>query len=236
MALDATWQLPTQLAALSTTPWPQAIHEWKLKKITLLGPGEESSQCICGHIIRELCHIENRINHNETIVGNHCVRLFAEDGAEESVFSTIPRIFEACGRILQDKSHSANEGLIQLAYERGVFTENDRSFYRDIWLKRNLSRAQENFKTMLNNKLIHQMMLSPRAAYQRLVERPTETTGPDLINLAHEKGKLTDHEWRHYRNNWYKVGKDEINPSERSRLNRKIIDGLRDQMNLSPNS
>jgi hypothetical protein len=232
-SIDTNWRLPERLAELSTTSWPQAIHEWTLRRISILDPGEDSDHCLCGHFpIRHLCYLENQINHNTTIVGNHCVRLFTSDSAEESVFTSIPKIFDACERILHDKSRSANQELIQHAFNRGIFTQWEKTFYQDISRKRALSEAQKNTKTMLNNKLIHLLMLSPRAAYTRLMEHPREVTGPDLINLAHEQGKLTDHEWRHYRNNWEKVGDRAINPDQIALLNLKIIEGLRDKMGI----
>jgi len=231
MAQEVAWRLPEEIAALSTTPWPQAKHEWALKGITMLDPGEDSQRCLCGHMpIRELCHIENRINHNRAIVGNHCVRLFTAGDTEESVFSSIPRIFDACKRILLDRRRSANEGLIQLAVDRGVFNQWEQNFYLDVLRKRKLSARQENVKVKLNNKLVHLLILSERAAYRLLQAHPEQTTGPRLINLAHDRGQLTDREWRHYRDNWDKIGNGEIDRIERIRMNRKIIDGLRDQM------
>jgi hypothetical protein len=232
MAVDTAWKLPERIAELSTKPWPQAISEWRLLSISMLDPSEDSMHCLCSHVIREICRIENQINGNKAIIGNHCIRLFNKEDASDSVFAAVPRIFEACKRILGDSSRSANEDLIQLAFTRGIFNARDRDFYSGIAQKRRLSPKQTSWKEELNNKLIYQIMLSPAAAYRRLVEYPTKTTGPDLINLAHEHGKLTDREWHAYRNNWFKVGQYEIEPLERNRMNRKIIDGLRDIMNV----
>ena len=62
MAIDTSWKLPERIAELSSKPWPQAISEWRLRSISMLDPGEDSTHCLCGHVIRELCRIENQIN------------------------------------------------------------------------------------------------------------------------------------------------------------------------------
>jgi hypothetical protein len=234
MSIYRTWHLPERIEALSTTRWPQAAAEWRLRSITMLDPGDESASCLCGHTpIRELCRIQNRINQNETIVGNHCIQQFSKDSEGESVFSAIPRIFQACQRILEDVSHSANPELIEHAHRKGVFNDWEAQFYNDTWRKRSLSASQEAIKTKLNTRLIHLVILSPRKAYHRLVANPTQSTGPDVFNRAHDQKILTDREWRFYRNIWDHFRLSETDRIERNRLNRKIIAGLQGQMAAS---
>lgn len=227
MAVQAGWRLPERITELSTTPWPQAKREWKLNCITMLSDDEIAKSCLCGHTpIHELCHIENKVNHNRTIVGNHCIKQFSKETADDDVFTAIPRIFDASKRILSDPSKSANEDLINHAYDRGVFNKWEKDFYLNVWRKRSLSSAQEKIKDRLNTRLIHLVILSTRKAFERLTLRPNETTGPNVINFAHDHGVLSPREQNFYLRIWNQANLSATDRIERNRLNHKIIQEL----------
>jgi len=83
-----------------------AKNEWKLIGVEL---HEELDHCPCGQIIKELCHIENKINGNKTYVGNVCVNRFI--GIETG------NLFDGIKRISLDNSANANADLIIHAYQ-----------------------------------------------------------------------------------------------------------------------
>jgi hypothetical protein len=164
MAIHANWKLPERLEALSTTQWPQALKEWKLKNVTLLSSGEESMRCLCGHTpIRELCKIRNTVNGNETILGNHCIELVTKDSRSDSGFSSVPKIIQAGQRIMVDPSKSANLELIDFAHDEHVITDWERDFYIDIRSKRKLTKKQLAVKERVNAKLVDMLTPSPSA-------------------------------------------------------------------------
>lgn len=49
----------------------EAVKEWYL-----IGLDEEKTNCICGQFIINNCIIQNKLNHNISIVGNVCIKKF----------------------------------------------------------------------------------------------------------------------------------------------------------------
>lgn len=227
MATSIDWVLPAKIIELSQADnWASAVREWSLAHIEILDPGE-FSECLCGHKpIRELCYIFNRKTKQTAIVGNHCIEKFDKDDPGREVFGSTIRTFQAAKRIFGDATASANEDLIALALSRKVFTEKDADFYRDIWRKRNLSDKQEDYKYSLNQRLLYQVILSTRVAYQRLKRDPEEgTAGPKLIKYAFEKEVLKEKDYAFYMQVWQQdVAK--LTPAQakyRTGLNNRII-------------
>ncbi len=234
MAVKTDWNLPPKIIALSNADtWHKAVREWHLVDIEILDPGE-FDECLCGHRpIRELCHIANHENGNKTIVGNHCIEKFDKDDPGHEVFGDTTKAFQAAKRIFADPTASANEALIALAKQQGVFTSDNAMFYLDIWRKRNLSDAQESYKNRLNHKLLYQMILSKRVAYQRLKLDPERgTAGPKLIQYAFGQGVLRDKDRDFYMQIWER-GHGTLSDGQakyKAGLNGRIIAQLKTQL------
>ena len=212
--------------------WSQAVKEWKLVDIEMLDRGE-FDQCLCGHWpIRELCHIVNTQNGNKTTVGNHCIEKFNKQGnAEGAAFSSVPKMIRACKKIMKDSTASVNRELVKYAYRAHVFTRDNARFYASIIEKRNLTRKQLEYKKSLNHKLLFQVVLSVRACYHRLKANPLrETAGPRLVDVAFQKGVITDRDQDFYHRVWdranSKLSSGQV--SYRQGLNDKILAGLKD--------
>ncbi len=230
MATSTRWDLPTRIIELSEADaWSGAVSEWKLQDVELLGPGESES-CLCGHKpIRELCHIKNTKNGLTATVGNHCIAKFSGEELAEADFEVVPRIISGCRRIFSDANASANKELIEYAHRIGVFTERDRDFYVQVWRKRKRSDAQEGYKRSLNQKLLYEIVLSTKSAYQRLKTNPQgATAGPKLISYAFEKGVLAERDRDFYLQVWDRANSKltERQLSWKRGLNSRIIQQL----------
>lgn len=67
-------QFCSELVANSESKWfLSALREWEHVETFL---EEEEGTCICGHVIKEHCIIQNMINRKKLTVGNHCVKKF----------------------------------------------------------------------------------------------------------------------------------------------------------------
>ncbi len=234
MAAVGRFQLFQEIVNLSVANnWSQAVKEWSLHDIEMLDPGE-FDQCLCGHNpIRELCHIRNSQNGCITTVGNHCIEKFNKhEDAKGAVFESVPKMIRACKRIMKDPVASANEELIDYAENAGVFTEKNADFYRDIreTHKNQLSSPRKEYKKSLNHKLLFQVILSVRACYHRLKVDPlNETAGPRLLNVAFQKGVITQKDRDFYIGIWDRAITKLSNKQVpwRQNINNRIIEGLK---------
>ncbi len=230
MAIEAKWDLPQSIIDLSkSNTWKRAVREWELVDIEILDGGEFET-CLCGHYpIRELCHIENRKTGETAIVGNHCVAKFDKDDPGHEMFGSTTKAFHAAKRIIENPSASANKALISFAEEKGVLNESEAKFYQDVWRKRKLTEKQENYKERLNQKLLYEMVLSKRVAYQWLKENPKEgTAGPKLVEYAFEKDVIREKDRDFYMQIWNR-DHDRLSDKQVSykvSLNRRIITQL----------
>lgn len=238
MAVQPRWDLPAKIIGLSqASTWKEAIREWKLVEIELLEPGE-SKTCLCGHKpIRELCHIKNTKNGMAAIIGNHCIERFADDELEDADFESVPRIFQASQRLLINPKASANDALINHAFNVGVLTEREKTFYLDIWRKRNLTPRQAEYKRTLNTKLLYRIILSTQAAFKRLKVAPqNQTAGLRLIRYACGENVLSETERDAYLRVWH-LSHEKLTPEQRvmkRNLNQRIIERLNSR--LDPDS
>lgn len=99
--------------------WAAAQYEWELERIEILREMTESGEfvnhrygaCRCGHEpIVELCIIKNKLNGNEAVVGNVCVKKFLGiDNGE---------LFQGVKRIQKNMNAAPNRSIIQYAWER----------------------------------------------------------------------------------------------------------------------
>ena len=195
------WHLPEELIKLSQHQnWDEASKEWDLTNIEMLAPGEESSSCLCGHEIRELCHISNSTTKKTAIVGNHCIWKFPK----MHPLTSVPKIIQATHRLMKDPLSSANKDLIQLAFSRNIFTQSETSFYLNIWRKRQLTEDQATKKTALNQKLFQELIRAPLEVELSFITKDPikSSASPRLIQRAHDQNVLRDRDAEFYNNIW----------------------------------
>lgn len=125
-----------------------ARTEWDLFDIELV---DEFDSCPCGQAIKELCYIRNRLNGNETYVGNVCINRFI--GIDTG------NLFDGLRRIVDDEYANANADLIDHAYELGYIYEREYDFLMGTRFKRRLSSKQLEWKRKINRRIINQTVV-----------------------------------------------------------------------------
>lgn len=138
-------RLTKEIIALSnSSSWQSAKYEWVLSEVY---DEDEPTTCLCGHFpIIEICVLRNKINGNETIVGNVCVKKFLGLPSD--------RIFSAIKRISKDNAKSLNMESIEYMNKRGWLTVWEHGFYSDIINRRSLNDKQIAKKIEINQKLL----------------------------------------------------------------------------------
>ena len=139
------YKLSQRIIALSqASSWTLAKQEWSLHSIY---QAEEPDTCLCGHFpIIEICVLKNKLNDNETVVGNHCVRNFIGLPSD--------KIFQAIKRISIDDSKSLNAEAIVHFHYKGWINDWEYNYYSDILRRRALSIKQLSKKRQINGKVL----------------------------------------------------------------------------------
>lgn len=129
-----------------------ARTEWSLVAVEI---SEEFDHCPCGQAIKEHCYIRNRLNGNETYVGNVCINRFIQIDTGN--------LFDGLKRIAKDLTANANNDLIEHAYRMGyLYSEKEYTFLKQTMRKRNLSDAQIAWKTKINRRIVAQTVVRKR--------------------------------------------------------------------------
>ncbi|WP_316399230.1 hypothetical protein [Bradyrhizobium sp. 33ap4] len=129
-----------------------ARTEWSLVAVEI---SEEFDHCPCGQEIKEHCYIRNRLNGNETYVGNVCINRFIQIDTGN--------LFDGLKRIAKDLTANANNDLIEHAYRMGyLYSEKEYTFLKQTMRKRNLSAAQIAWKTKINRRIVAQTVVRKR--------------------------------------------------------------------------
>ncbi|WP_372027430.1 hypothetical protein P7L70_16650 [Tistrella mobilis] len=129
-----------------------ARTEWSLVAVEI---SEEFDYCPCGQEIKEHCYIRNRLNGNETYVGNVCINRFIQIDTGN--------LFDGLKRIAKDLTANANNDLIEHAYRMGyLYSEKEYTFLKQTMRKRNLSDAQIAWKTKINRRIVAQAVVRKR--------------------------------------------------------------------------
>lgn len=126
-----------------------AKFEWKLYHIEIR---EEFDNCPCGHDIKELCFIRNRLNGNETYVGNVCVKKFMEIDTGN--------LFDGLKRIIKNPKANPNEDLINYAKKFGYIFDNEYKFLMDTRHKKKPSLKVIAWKEKINKRIINKTDVS----------------------------------------------------------------------------
>lgn len=129
-----------------------ARTEWSLVGVEI---SDEEDECPCGQSIKEHCYIRNRLNGNETYVGNVCINRFIQIDTGN--------LFDGLKRIAKDLSANANNDLIEHAYRMGyLYSEKEYNFLKQTMRKRNLSSAQIAWKEKINRRIVSQTIVRKR--------------------------------------------------------------------------
>jgi hypothetical protein len=139
------FKLAREIIALSASQnWDAAKLEWFLQEIYF---EDEPGVCLCGHTpIIETCVLKNKANGNIAIVGNVCVKKFMGLNSD--------KIFQAVKRVRKEIDKSLNAEAIEYALEKGWINSKDKSFYLDVFRKRNLSEKQLKWKKDVNSRVL----------------------------------------------------------------------------------
>ena len=140
------YKLTEEIIKLSNSDfWNEAKNEWNFEYAY---QSEEFQTCLCGHYpIKNICVLKNKINKNETEVGNCCINKFLgiEDGN---------KIFLSIKRLKEDLTKSMSPEVLEYLNKKKVLSDFDYSFYKDTIRKRKLSEKQLNIRKRINQKLI----------------------------------------------------------------------------------
>ncbi|NGX36243.1 MAG: hypothetical protein K1000chlam1_01083 [Candidatus Anoxychlamydiales bacterium] len=237
MASLVSWKLPQRIIDLSQADnWPAAIREWKAVGIEELEDGEDNENCLCGHVIRTLCFVENRTTSKGAIVGNHCIKKFKDDEFVGGDLKSVPKIFDALKRIKKDSSASANKELIEYAESQNIFSSKDSTFYNDIYRKRKLSGLQENYKQNLNQRLIYAIATAAKTSFNKLKKDSSESANPKLLKYALKKEILTQNNYDFYMQIWMRAHRtlSEKQKTYKIGLNNRIIAKLSSDFDQGP--
>jgi hypothetical protein len=141
-------QLAYEITKLSETPvWETAREEWKLHTIY---EDDSLDTCLCGHYpIKEICILENKLNHKHAKVGNCCVKKFL--GLPSDL------IFAAVKRIRLDTEKALNHEALQYALSKGWVNAWEHDFYKNTMTKRVLSPKQKAKRIQVNTLFLQRM-------------------------------------------------------------------------------
>ncbi|MEZ6030327.1 MAG: hypothetical protein R3C46_11320 [Hyphomonadaceae bacterium] len=129
-----------------------ARSEWSLVAVEI---SEEFDHCPCGQEIKEHCYIRNRLNGRETYVGNVCINRFIQIDTGN--------LFDGLKRIAKDLTANANNDLVEHAYRMGyLYGDKEYVFLKQTMLKRNLSKAQIDWKIKINRRIVSQTVVRKR--------------------------------------------------------------------------
>ena len=132
------------IAKSSAKIWSVARLEWSLVGIE---NADEPHACLCSHHpIIELCYLRNRVNGNDAMVGNVCVKRFL--GLRSDL------IFDGIKRVQEDPDKALNQAAIDFFWHRNVISPWERDFLESTGARRILSGRQLQFRRDINAKVL----------------------------------------------------------------------------------
>ena len=142
------------LAASKASTWDDAKLEWTIEKAVL---EPDWSNCLCGHGIKQKCYLRNTETGALNFVGSSCVRQFMHLDAPNAMFQSIRRVRQAPERRLHAR-------VLDMAFEAGVITEEDRTRYKsgerkEINLRILADQVEPPPKRQRTEKRVHQVNL-----------------------------------------------------------------------------
>lgn len=221
------WKLPNELIKLSKAgTWGRAIKEWTLVSVELLDSDEENEHCLCGHPIREICTVRNKLNHNTAIIGNRCIMKFGNDATEE--FQSVGNICKGLKKIKRSYTKAPNQALIEHCFKQNIITERDKKFCEDTIDKKRLTEGQEGYRYNLNRQIIDGLKkahLSYKRVLTSMKADSTYSPNPQLIDLAERENIITSKDATFLKDIWARAH-ETLTPKQASykvSLNTKIF-------------
>jgi hypothetical protein len=143
--------LPEKIIRFSkANTWHRAKQEWETNNIYRTRDFE--NVCLCGHPIKEVLVIKNKLNGKKLIVGNCCINKLNGVCAN--------KLFAAIKRVENDNTKNYNADIIKFVYNKGIIQYKDYNFYMSIWRKRNLSIRQENWRKDIHKKILNSKIIN----------------------------------------------------------------------------
>lgn len=132
------------IARSQAKTWEAALPEWRIDRIFW---EQEPETCLCTHHpINEYCFLLNRLNGNEALVGNICVKRFM--GMDSG------SLFDGIKRIAEDETKALNEAAIDHAKAKGWINEWEYGFCVNTRRKRNLTGKQLQKRIDINRTVL----------------------------------------------------------------------------------
>lgn len=129
--------------------WPLAVREWELFGIE---KSEEPGSCPCGQTILEHCFLRNRVNDEQTHVGNVCVNRFMALDTKG--------LFNGLRKIAKDDTARPNQELIEYALKAGfLFGTNEYEFLVNMRGRRSLSAKQIAWVQKINRRILNKTIV-----------------------------------------------------------------------------
>jgi hypothetical protein len=125
----------------SSSNWYKAKKEWFINDI--YETDRDYERCSCSHYpIKEIITIHNKINDNELIIGNCCIKKIIEDENDYAKF------FQAI------RNKKINKAVIDQSYKDGILNKWEDDFMLNVWRKRKLSEKQNSAYSKIKQKIL----------------------------------------------------------------------------------
>ena len=135
--------------SVEQTDWSVAAQEWYCAAVEV----KDHGVCVCGQTpIHRHCHIKNRLNGGEIVVGSSCVDRFGGDLAKQ-----VRSVFSSLQRIRKDPKVRASAELLDMAQKQGIASEADATLYRLVLRKRNLEAGELDTIARVNKAIVDAM-------------------------------------------------------------------------------
>lgn len=114
---------------------------------------EDENYCPCGQMIKEVCFLRNRINGEETYVGNVCVKRFMDITFDRNLFIGLKKIH-------LDNMARPNTAVIDYSMENGfLYSQDEYYFLMSIRRKRILSARRAHWLLLINRRIINKFVV-----------------------------------------------------------------------------
>lgn len=196
---ERNWKLPERLPEYSEADtYVECVREWRLINVEQL-KGDDSDYCLCSKKIHQVMTIKNIHNGNTVKLGNRCIKQIKGPGSQ---LEDAHLVAAGLQRITEDVSAAANPALIKYAKARGFLSQKDCRFLAETCRKRSLTDKQENYRQLLNRRIIQQKKApkpskkrprAQRAGFLSTVSRRTNTLGTKaIVQRAVERGIFSE--------------------------------------------
>jgi hypothetical protein len=135
------------MAELSTGNGESVLLEWRLVELEVLD--EETSHCLCGHVIKELCHVENVETKHKVVLGNVCIH--------HLLGVNYAAIFRCLKKVLRDMTSKVNVETLEYMRSRGTLTNYEYVKSLETLNKRKLTPFIRHLRLNVNAKIVEEL-------------------------------------------------------------------------------